>query len=240
MKEVGHLFKIIASVAQLSGNSMIEKNNNLIRNFQLFILNNYRIILLISFIFIFSVLSFQIYTYLSNQEIKKTSINFFNSIEGTDLTIKNLNNIRESDNIFSVLSTLRIIQLNNKNNNFEESNKLYKELISSNKLDNLYKSSIAVHASFTFIDAAYSEKTSNYFNDIDYYIKNISDDLENFYSIKKELEYLFIILKADFENIEYENNPSAISKFNEIYNSNLISSTVKERVKKIHVFQLSK
>ena len=185
-------------------------------------------------------ISFQTYNYFSIQAQKKTSINFFNSIENSNQIIENLNDIKNDDNIFSILSSLKLIEKSNEKNNFGISNELYKEIILSDKLDDLYKSSISAHASYTLINASYLENTINYIDDISFYIGNINDNLESFFSIKKELEYLLIVMEVDIIKSEYKNNIKAQETYDSIYNSSLISSSVKERVKKIHEYQLYK
>ena len=90
------------------------------------------------------------------------------------------------------------------------------------------------------INASYEEKTNNYINDISIYIDNISDELDGYFSIKKELEYLLIITEIDLNKTEYNSNSKAFNKYNEIFNSDLVSASIKERVKKIHEFQLYK
>ena len=42
----------------------------------------------------------------------------------------------------------------------------------------------------------------------------------------------------DLNKLEYKNNSKALDKYNEIFSSSLVSASVKERVKKIHEFQL--
>ena len=156
------------------------------------------------------------------------------------IVLAHLENLINDDNIFSVLSKLKLIQQNNENKNFSYSNELYKELLASSNLDTLYKSAIAANASYTMIDASYEENTNNYLNDILFYISNINDELDGYFSIKKELEYLIIVTKIDLNKSEYGNNSKALDKYNEIFNSSLVSASIKERVKKIHEFQLYK
>ena len=137
MKVLAHLNKSIVLVAQLNGNKMEETNkkNNLFKNFQVFITSNLRYILtgvgllLITFIFI------QVYNYITLQDIKKSSIVFFNSIENNEEILDNLNSIKKNDNIYSVLSILKIIENSNKNKNYSISNELYKEVILSKKIN---------------------------------------------------------------------------------------------------------
>ena len=90
------------------------------------------------------------------------------------------------------------------------------------------------------INASYEDNTNNYINDISIYIDTISDELDGYFSIKKELEYLLIVAEIDLNKTEYNNNFKALDKYNEIFNSSLVSASIKERVKKIHEFQLYK
>ena len=117
---------------------------------------------------------------------------------------------------------------------------MYKELLASSNLDDLYKTSIAANASYTMINASYEENTNKYLNDITSYINNISDELDGYFSIKKELEYLLIVTEIDLNKSQYDNNSIVLDKYNEIFNSSLVSTSIKERVKKIHEFQLYK
>ena len=113
--------------------------------------------------------------------LKKQVLSFFNSINLDSDTILELNKIKNKNNIFSTLSTLKLIQENNEKKNFSTSNELYKELIFTKKLDNLYKSSVAVHAAYTLINASYIENSLKYFDDLSNYIENISDEFENYF-----------------------------------------------------------
>ena len=220
--------------------SVENKNISLFKKVQKFIFANYRQLIISLVILFILFIGFQTYNYFKIQDIKKSSIGFFDIIQEDQNDLSNLENLIEDNNIFSILSKLKLIQKNNENKNFSYSNELYKELLTTSNLDDLYKSSIAANASYTMINASYEDNTNNYINDISNYIKNISDELEGYLSIKKELEYLLIITEIDLNKSEYSNNSKAIDKYNEIFNSNLVSASIKERVKKIHEFQLYK
>ena len=209
--------------------------NNIFKNIKNFTVNNLKSIVMLISLLVFIMISFQIYNYFLFQQLKKTSVEFFNSIE-VDREFLDEND----DSFYNILSKLKLIQKNNKNNNFEISNKLYKEIINSKDLGNIYISSISAHASYTLINASYSENTSSFLDSISYYIENIDDNLENYYSIKNELKYLLVVTELDLSGIDYKNNTKVNDLYNEIYNSDLISSSIKERVKKIHEFHLFK
>jgi len=216
------------------------KDNNLFKKTQNFIFTNYRIIIIALLSLFILFIAYQSYNYYKIQEIKNSSISFFDIINKSQNDLTDLETLIDDDNIFSVLSKLKLIKKNIEKNNFGYVNDLYKEIIFSSDLDQLYKSAIAANASYTFIDASYDKKSDIYLNDISIYIDNISDDLESYFSIKKELEYLLIITKIDLSFSQYKNNSKALDKYNEIFNSSSVSTSVKERVQKIHEFQLYK
>ena len=216
------------------------KDNNLFKNTQNFIFTNYRIIIIALLSVFILFIAYQSYNYFKVQEIKNSSISFFDIINENRTNLIDLEKLFDEENTFSTLSKLKLIQKNIEKNNFGYVNDLYKNLIFSSDLDQLYKSAIAANASYTFIDASYYKKSDIYFNDISIYIDNISDDLESYFSIKKELEYLLIITKIDLNKSQYKNNSKALDKYNEIFNSSSVSTSVKERVQKIHEFQLYK
>ena len=107
----------------------INNKKNIITNFQNFIFSNARVLIISILSLIILFISFQTYNYFSIQAQKKTSINFFNSIENSNQIIENLNDIKNDDNIFSILSSLKLIEKSNEKNNFGISNELYKEII---------------------------------------------------------------------------------------------------------------
>jgi len=216
------------------------KNNTLLKKIKNFIFANYKQLIISLVILFILFIGFQTYNYFKIQDIKNSSMNFFDIIKEKQDDLSSLEDLIDDDNIFSILSKLKLIQKNNENKNFSYSNELYKELLASSNLDNLYKSSIAANASYTMINASYEETTNDYLNDISIYINNINDELGGYFSIKKELEYLLIVTEIDLNKSEYKNNSKVLDKYNEIFNSSLVSASIKERVKKIHEFQLYK
>ena len=216
------------------------KNQNLFKKFQNFIFKNYIQLIISLVVLLIIFIGFQTYNYFKIQEIKNSSINFFDIIQDNPDDLSSLENLIDNDDIFSNLSKLKLIQKNIETNNFGYVNDLYKDLILSSDLNILYKSAIAAHASYTFINASYYKKSDIYLNDISNYINNISDEIDSYFSIKKELEYLLIVTEIDLNKSKYKSNSKALEKYNEIFNSNLVSASIKERVKKIHEFQLYK
>lgn len=219
---------------------MNDSKLNFIQLFQNFVRNNFRRIIIFIGSLILLLIFIQIYSYYNDRNLKKTSIKFFNILDNEDKLITDMKDLSNDKNIYSILSQLKLIQVNNKNKNYDLSNEIYKQLIKSKYLNSIYLSAIATNASYTLINASYIENTSRYLNDISMYISLINDELESYQSIKKELEYLNIITEIDINNLDYKNNNSALELYDTISNSSLISSSIKERVKKIHEFQVYK
>ena len=218
----------------------ISGNNNYFLLIKNFFVNNFRNLIFILVIILLIFGSFQIYNFYNTQNLKKNSIIFFNLDETNEKFLSQLNQIKENENIFSILSTLKLIQYNNDNKNYEYSNELYKEIIFSSDLNDLYLSNVAAQASYTMIEASYIEKTNNYFEDISSYINKINDNFDSYFSIKMELQYLLAVCEIEINKSEYKNNSEINDLYEQIINSNLISSSVKERLKKIHEFQIYK
>ena len=126
--------------------SVEDKNNSLLKKIKNFIFTNYSKLIISLLIFLTILIAYQTYNYFKIQDIKNTSIDFFDIILENQDDIISLENLIDEDNIFSILSKLKLIQKNNENKNFSYSNELYKELLASSNLDDLYKSSIAANA----------------------------------------------------------------------------------------------
>ena len=212
--------------------------NNFFNNFKDLVLNNKKNIVIVFILLVITFISYQVYSYYKIKNIKNTSIEFFNLINNQDINSEIFNELKKNDNIFSTLTALKQIQISNENKNFSVSKEIYKDVLLNESLDKLYSSSIAAHASYTLINASYEENTKDYINDISLFINNISDDLENYISLKKELTYLLEVTETDLNKTNYSKNSELIDLYNEIQNSDIISSSVKERVKKIHEFHL--
>ena len=199
------------------------------------------IIILLSLCFVLF-LFFQIYSFYISNKIQKNSISFF-SLQNTDNTnvVKDTITKLSNDNTFyGVLAKLELIELNLKQNMIQDSISMYLELINQNNLKSVYKSAIASKASYQLIDINLEDLSSNYLNVINDFISYIDDELDSYKGVKLELKYLIKILEAEKNSIDY----SIFNEVNDIYenimNSDVVSSAIKERVNKIHEFYSNK
>jgi len=195
------------------------------------------IIIFISLCFILF-LSFQVYNFYSLSKIQKNSITFFKAqnLDDRSAIKAQISNLNNENDFYGILSKLELIQINLQQKNNQNAINLYIELLDNNNLDNIYKSAIASKASYQFIDLNFAELSINYLQIIENFISYIDDDLITYQGIKLELNYLVKILEAEKNRIEYLNFNEAVDMYNNIMNSDVVSSAIKERINKIHEF----
>ena len=141
---------------------------------------------------------------------------------------------------YSVVSTLENININIENNNFFLAEELYLKLLDDNNLKPVYIAAIASPASYTFLNALFDNSNMNLVSTINNFINYINDSLNSYKGIKLELKYLLAIAEQDQNNISQQNNLNTNDLYKLIMESTDISSSIKERVNKIHEFQIYK
>ena len=117
---------------------------------------------------------------------------------------------------------------------------MYLEVINQNSLESVYKSAIASKASYQLIDINLEDLSSDYLNIINDFISYIDDETDSYKGIKLELEYLIKILEAEKNKIDYLSFNDVSDIYENIMNSDVVSSAIKERVNKIHEFYSNK
>ena len=80
----------------------------------------------------------------------------------------------------------------------------------------------------------------NLVSTINNFINYINDSLNSYKGIKLELKYLLAIAEQDQNTISQQNNLNTNDLYKLIMESTDISSSIKERVNKIHEFQIYK
>jgi predicted negative regulator of RcsB-dependent stress response len=199
------------------------------------------IIILLSLCFVLF-LSFQIYSFYISNKIQKNSISFF-SVQNTDDTnviTDTITKLSDNNTFYGVLAKLELIDLNLKQNNIQDSISMYLEVINQNNLDSVYKSAIASKAAYQLIDINLENLSSDYLNIISDFISYIDDEAASYKGIKLELEYLIKILEAEKNKIDYLSFNDVSDIYENIMNSDVVSSAIKERVNKIHEFYSNK
>jgi len=230
---------------QSSGNKMndsaINKKSFISQVIEIIKTNLRNIIILLSLCFILF-LFFQIYSFYISNKIQKNSISFFASqnTDDTNVIIDTITKLSNDNTFYSVLAKLELIDLNLKRNNIQDSISMYLEVINQNNLDSVYKSAIASKASYQLIDINLENLSSNYLNIINDFISYINDEANSYKGIKLELKYLIKILEVEKNSIDYSSFNEASDIYENIMNSDVVSSAIKERVNKIHEFYSNK
>ena len=215
----------------------IDKKSFLTQITSLVRLNIRNIIIFLSLCFCIF-LFYQIYNVYSSNKIKNNSIVFFKNqnLEDQNLINKTILELSNKNGFYGVLSKLDLIQKYILNEDYDNAIILYEELINNKRLDNSYKSAIATKASYEFININFLNLSKDYIQIINNFISSIDDELINYQGVKLEISYLIAILDIEMSNINYLNNNEAIDLYNNIMSSEVASSSIKERVNKIHEY----
>ena len=219
-------------------NTNITKNNFLkvISNFAKDNLKTIIISLLIIFLIF---LIYQGYSFYEKNKLNKLSISYFENkdIEDELTQISELNSIIKENSFYSLLSKLELINKHIEKNEFDKSIELYNEILSSKDLDSNYIAVIAIKGAYQLVDIAIEYNNNEYINVINKFISLIDDNLDNYQGNKNELLYLTSILSLN-DDSSYKNNSELLSLYENIISNDNISSSIKERVKKIHEFYI--
>ena len=219
-------------------NTNVTKNNFLkvISNFAKDNLKTIIISLLIIFLIF---LIYQGYSFYEKNKLNKLSISYFENkdIEDELTQISELNSISKENSFYSLLSKLELINKHIEKNEFDKSIELYNEILSSKDLDSNYIAVIAIKGAYQLVDIAIKYNNNEYINVINKFISLIDDNLDNYKGNKNELLYLTSILSLN-DDSSYKNNSELLSLYENIISNDNISSTIKERVKKIHEFYI--
>ena len=216
----------------------IDIKNNFINQLK----EKYKIIIgIILFIFLL-VIIIQVYFFYNNKKILDTSI-VYNQIK-SDLENNEfanlLNEITKDENFYGVLAKIDIINLKLNNNELESAYQDYITLLNQNNLDNLYKSTIGIQASYNFLrllsKESYKNKFTEYKTKINELLSFVDPSIDSYIGFNLEILYLLSIFEQDFTNSLSLSNESK-NLYQQIQEGDRVSAFIKERVKKINDFQ---
>ena len=224
-------------------NSTIEKTS-IINKVQNSLKENYRLILIIVVLIIAGMASFQFYLINEKNKIFKSSIIFnIAKINKDSLSFeKQILDLSKENNFYGILATLENIKIKLEKNNIDAAYLDYLSLIESKKLNKLYKSAIALNGSYSLLNKInlvdiHSLENKNKIIDIISKINNlvsyIDDSIDSYVGYKIEISYLIAVINND-QNLNFD---EINFLYKQIQVNDKISSSIKERIKKIHEFQ---
>jgi len=226
---------------------MIEliKKVNVINRLQDFIKNKYKYIIAIIVLILIIFTGIQFYFINKHNNILKTSIeyNYLKSDPDNLDFEKKLSELLNKNNFYSILSLLDSIKIKLNNENIESAYKDYLKLLNNKSLDSIYISSIAVNASYTLLNKIKSNNKiitskDKFLSDIISKVINLTKyidiSLESYEGYKLEILYLIAV-------INHDNNKGFFKEMNSLYqqiiDNDKVSSSIKERIKKINDIQ---
>jgi len=221
----------------------MNKNNqtksNYINVVTTFTKDNFKTIIISITVIFFIFLSYQGYLYYNINKLNNISISYFKNKEIDDelIALSEFNSISNQSGFYSILSKLELINKYINKKEFDKSVELYNEILLSKDLDSNYVSIVAIKGAYQLIDIVITNNNKNYINDINNFISLIDENLDNYIGSKNELLYLVSILSLN-DDSSYKNNSELLNLYENMMNNEKISSTIKERVKKIHEFYI--
>tara|TARA_B100000029_G_scaffold19583_1_gene19625 strand:- start:201 stop:854 length:654 start_codon:yes stop_codon:yes gene_type:complete len=212
--------------AQLNGKKMNKLLNQIsfFTNFKTLIKDNLRSIIIFAFILLLFFLGQQIYSFFNNQKIHKLSILYeeAKNSNSENKFLKDMKIISDDKSFFSYMAKLEIIKNKIKNKNYNESYEDYIILLNDKNLNNLYKTSISINASYNLLNHIDNNKILNLLSYVD-------QNINSFFGYYLEILYLLYNNDNNKENMQ--------STYDQIMNNENIHPNIKNRVKTINDFE---
>ena len=193
-------------------------------NFKTLIKDNLRNIIIFAFILLLFFLGQQIYSFFNNQKIHKLSILYeeAKNSNSENKFLKDMKIISDDKSFFSYMAKLEIIKNKIKNKNYNESYEDYIILLNDKNLNNLYKTSISINASYNLLNQIDKNKILNLLSYVD-------QNINSFFGYYLEILYLLYNNDNNKENMQ--------STYDQIMNNENIHPNIKNRVKTINDFE---
>ena len=206
--------------------TMIDNNKktSLINQARTLFENKFKIIIYTILAFIFIVIIFQYYFYQKEKKILELSIMYDNAKSTLDINGFNqqMNLIAKKNGVFSLMASLDLIEKNLVNKDYNLAFNEYLKILKNNESKRIYNSIIALHAAYNLIDYVSSDNIITL-------LTFINESHNEFIGYKNEIEFLLSIKNNDIAQRE--------ELTLKILNNDIISETLKERVRKINEFE---
>ena len=185
---------------------------------------NAKVIIFFALIIVLIFVGLQVYFFNKNKKILELSIAYNDSKYSTSQTdfIEHMNEIAETRSFYGLLASLELINNKINNNEYNESYEDYLKLLNNKNIDNIYKTFLAVHGSYNLLDKIKNEK-------IDKLLTYVNESLDSFIGYRLELLFLLSVNNGNINKIN--------SLYEQIIKDDIISLSIKERVKKINEFE---
>ena len=179
-------------------------------------------------------LSYQLYSFYKVNKIHKSSLEYSRviNLKTSPEYIQELENLSLKKDFYSILAKLEKINYHIETKDLDLAYDIYLDLLNDKILNNIYIGIIALHGSYNLLNfEEFSTNKENIIEKIYNLISFVDPKIQSYYGLR--LEILFLLSLIENNNI---NNENTIKLYNEIQESNTITASLKERVKKIHDF----
>jgi len=211
---------------------------NFFNKFQIFLKNYYKTILILSAIFLALFFIFQFYGLYSKNQLLKTSIeyNLAYSSNSPDDFLEKMQKLSIEKNFYGVLATLESIKIKLNKGEIYSSNDDYLRLLNQKNLNSIYISTIAIHASYSFLEKINEDNEKDIVNKINNFLSFVDTSLEFYEGFVLEIRYLLSIIQLD-NNDDVLLFDETQKLYEDIIGNDKFPTALKERVKTIHEFQ---
>ena len=230
-------------------NELVNNKNFFVKGMS-FIRKKYKlfIILVVVLIALYGILN--IYFISQKNIILSTSINYNNTfLNKQDSSFqKEISLLSLEKNFFGILALLEKIKIDLSKNEIYAANDTYLNLLKNNSISELYKTAIAIHGSYLFLDQLNPTNQATFKLSLDElkiikFIENlllfVDPSFESYDSFRFEILYLISIMKQDnIDTLTF--SEESINLYKLIQENVKIPSSIKERIKKIHEFKTYK
>ena len=179
-------------------------------------------------------LSYQLYSFYKVNKIHKSSLEYSRviNLKTSPEYILELENLSLKKDFYSILAKLEKINYHIETKDLDLAYDIYLDLLNDKILNKIYIGIIALHGSYNLLNfEEFSTNKENIIEKIYNLISFVDPKIQSYYGLR--LEILFLLSLIENNNI---NNENTIKLYNEIQESNTITASLKERVKKIHDF----
>ena len=228
----------------------IVNNKNFFAKVIIFVREKFKPIIILSIVLIALYGILNLYFISQKNKILSTSINYDNVFSNklNSNFQKDIAKLSLEKNFFGFLAVLEKIKIDISMNDFNSANDAYINLLKKNDLSKLYKTAIAIHGSYLFLDQLNflgEEKIKLSSSDLKIieFIENlllfVDPSLASYDGFNLEILYLLSIIKQDgVDDLTFSEESKDLYKL--IQENIKIPSSIKDRIKKIHEFKTYK
>jgi hypothetical protein len=225
-------------------------NKNFFAKVLSYVRKKYKLFIFLAIALIAFYIILNIFFISQKNKILSSSINYNNTFskKQDDNFQKEISLLSLETNFFGILALLEKIKIDMSKDDFYTANEAYLTLLEKNDISDLYKTAIAIHGSYLFLDQLnplnpgelkLSLDELKIIEFIENFLLFVDPSFDSYESFRFEILYLLSIIKQDnVDKLIFSEESKNLYKL--IQENVKIPSSTKERIKKIHEFKAYK